>query len=744
MAMDLIATTAFGLEAVTRRELAALGYSGQGIAPGWIRFAGELSALCRTNLWLRTADRVLVQVATFPAEDFEALFETTKALPWHEWLPRDATFPVSGRSIKSQLSSVPACQRAVKKAIVESLLRSHRTTELPETGPTYKIEVAILKNQVTLTLDTTGPGLHKRSYRPPQARMPLKETLAAAMVLLSFWDPDRPLLDPFCGSGAIPIEAAWIGRRIAPGLNRTFAAEAWPVVPARLWEEARGEARDLRQPPFAERLVGTDADAPALDLARRHAEQAGVADQVHFQPRTFEQLTSKRTHGCLITSLPDQQEHGDWQRLEPLYAQIPEVLRRLPTWSHFLLTGYPRFEALLQKTADRRRKLYNGRLECTYYQFHGPPPRRDQATLPAVAEEDGAEESTAVDAGPDAVAAPPHTPRARPTLVPVFGGLTAKAHEQAAMFRSRLEKLARHLRRWPTRQGITCYRLYERDIPEIPLIVDRYEDHLHIAEYERPHDRDAAQHGDWLDLMARTAAEALDVDRRHVFLKRRQRQRGTAQHEHLSDQHYEITVREGGLQFLVNLSDYVDTGLFLDHRITRSLVREAARGARVLNLFGYTGAFSVYAASGGAAQTVTVDWSRTYVEWAERNMRLNGFSGRNHALVRDDAREFVQRLPRSTTFDLAIVDPPTFSNSKRTEVIWDVQRDYADTLTRLLQHLTPGGTIFFSTNFRRFKFDPAAIPPAGVIEISRQTVPPDFRNRRIHRCWKIVAAGTRD
>ncbi len=339
----------------------------------------------------------------------------------------------------------------------------------------------------------------------------------------------------------------------------------------------------------------------------------------------------------------------------------------------------------------------------------------------------------------DAINEPPLSARTRPPLVPVFGGLSAKAHEQAALFRSRLEKVAHHLRRWPTRQGITCYRLYERDIPEIPLVVDRYEDHLHIAEYERPHDRDLAQQADWLDLMARTAADALQLDRRHVFLKRRQRQRGTTQHEHLADEQYEITVREGGLQFIVNLSDYVDTGLFLDHRITRSMVRDLARGAQVLNLFGYTGAFSVYAAGGGAARTTTVDWSRTYLEWAQRNMQLNGFTGREHTFVRDDAREYLRHLPHSTTFDLAIVDPPTFSNSKRTEEVWDVQRDHVEVLSCLLQHLSPGGIVFFSTNFRRFKFDPASIPAASIFEISRQTVPPDFRNRRIHRCWKIVA-----
>ena len=223
--LELIATSAFGLEAIVRRELKALGYEGTIVGPGRILFSAGAWAICRTNLWLRTSDRVLVRVASFPAEDFDALFDTTKSLAWDSWIGAEATFPVVGRSIRSQLSSVPACQRAVKKAVVESLLAAHRITELPETGPTYKIEIALLDNVATLTVETTGPSLHRRGYRQYAATAPLKETMAAALIQLSFWRPDRPLIDPFCGSGTIPIEAAMIGRNMAPGLNRKFAAE---------------------------------------------------------------------------------------------------------------------------------------------------------------------------------------------------------------------------------------------------------------------------------------------------------------------------------------------------------------------------------------------------------------------------------------------------------------------------------------------------------------------------------------
>ena len=720
--VQLIATCAFGLEAIVARELDALGYAAEITGPGRILFDGDASAICRANLWLRTADRVLVRMAHFPATDFDQLFDTTQAVAWHDWIVPDGKFPVVGRSLKSQLSSVPACQRSVKKAVVESLLAGHGVQTLAETGPLYKIEVSLLKDQVTLTLDTTGPSLHKRGYRKLAARAPLKETLAAAMVQLSYWRRDRPLIDPFCGSGTIPIEAALIGCNLAPGRLRRFTAEDWPNVSRECWEAARSEAADLAEPDLALRIVGTDIDAKVLDLARYHAGQAGVDGQIHFQQRPFAQLASKHEYGCVVTNPPYGQRLSEYRDIEPLYRSLPAVLRRLPTWSHYILTPYPDFERLIEKQADRRRKLYNGRIECTLYQFHGPKPETKQA-VPSAQDRQQANES-------------PATAGDATETEPAFGGITAKARQQAELFRNRLAKRARHLRRWPTRRGITCYRLYDRDIPEVPLVVDRYEDHLHIAEYERPHDRDLGQHADWLDLMARTAGDVLDVTRGHTFVKQRSRQRGTTQHQHLSDQHYELTVQEGGLKFVVNLSDYIDTGLFLDHRLTRGMVRDAAEGTNFLNLFGYTGAFTVYAAAGGAARTTTVDWSGTYLDWARRNMALNDFSDDRHQFIRCDAVDFLQQ-PSSARYDLAVVDPPTYSNSKRTTQDWDVQRDHALLLNQLLTRMKSTGVIYFSTNFRRFKLDEAGVGAGHIREISRQTVPEDYRNKRIHRCWRI-------
>lgn len=769
-AIELIATCGFGLEAVVRRELQALGYASRVGAPGHLWFEGDAAAICRTNLWLRSADRVLVLIGSFEAGDFDAMFESTRAFPWEQWLDPTAAFPVSGHSVHSRLSSVPACQRTVKKAIVDRLQSAYGGVELSETGAAYQVHLALVNDRAMLTLDTTGQSLHGRGYRQWSSRQPLKETLAAALVQLSFWSPGRPLVDPFCGSGTIPIEAALIGRNLAPGRNRSFASETWPNVPPQLWSAARAEADDLQQPDLSERILGMDIDETVLKAARHHAELAGVAASIHFQPSPFARLTSKRRYGCIITNPPS----GNTREIEALYRSIPEVLRKLPTWSHFFLTDYSKFETLVGRPADRRRKLYHGRLQHTFYQFFGPKPPPSEAagvlqagfpeaeTEPATGSpvadagersgvaaealpaqepsigESPADEITAPSTGPSTAPAPR---AARPRMPAAFGELTPKAREQAELFHRRLVKRSKHLRRWPTRQGITCYRLYERDIPEIPLVVDRYEDYLHMTEYERPHDRDPALHANWLDLMVRTAAKALEIPSKNVFLKRRSRQRGEAQHQRVADEQHEVLVNEGGLRFWVNLSDYVDTGLFLDHRITRSLVRDEAKGKRFLNLFAYTGAFTVYAADGAAAETTTVDWSNAYLQWAARNMETNQFVGDQHRFVRSDATSFLTSLDQHAMFDLAVVDPPTFSNSKRTDQDWDVQIGYVQLLNDVLERMAPGGVIYFSNNFRRFKFDPEAIHAETIHEISKQTVPADYRNRRIHRCWRIVANG---
>lgn len=758
---DLIATAAFGLETLVRHELEALGYEARVATPGRIHFRGDEHAIREANLWLRCAERVLIRMGSGPATDFGQLFDLVNGIAWSDWIPADGAFPVRGRSHKSQLESVPACQKIVKKAVVEQLREGHSVVELPERSSEYAVEVVLAEDTATLYLDTTGVGLHKRGYRPLVGTAPIRETLASALITLARWRPEQPFWDPFCGTGTIAIEAAMIGRQIAPGQRRTFVCEAWPRVAGPEWQALRESAHARSKPSLPERILATDTDEQSLKLARRAAEAAGVAEDIHFQQRDFTDVSSKRDYGCLITNPPYGERIGEVEEIERLYASMPGVLRRMKTWSHYILTGRLDFETLVGQKATKRRKLFNGRIECTYFQYHGPRKPAEGNRQQAGSQAESADSAS-------------RPPAVRPLPAPkpqAFGGLRPEAERQAREFAARLTKRARHLRKWPTKRGITCYRLYDRDIPEVPFAIDRYGEAVVVAEYERPHDRTPAEHADWLDHMMKTIAKTLEVPRGEVFLRKRERQRGDAQYDRLGEDSATRVVEEAGLRFRVNLSDYLDTGLFLDHRVTRGMVRDEAAGKRFLNLFAYTGSFSVYAAAGGAESTVTVDLSQNYLDWAAHNLRLNGFAvgagssqqaaGRlaqpaatagepagsrlpaagseAHRLVRHDSWAYLDSLPDAPRFDLAVVDPPTFSNSKRLDNDWDISRDAVPLLKSLRRKMSDGGTVYFSTNYRRFKLDESALAGYTAREISKQTVPEDFRNQRIHRCWRLTA-----
>ncbi len=374
--MQLIAVTSFGLEAVVARELKQLGYEKQTVEDGRVTFESDAAGIARANLWLRSAERVLIQVGQFEATDFGELFDRTQALAWDEWLPVDAYFPVRGKSVRSQLHSTPDCQAIAKKAIVEKLKQRYQKVWFAESGPEYVIEVSLLKDRATLTIDTSGPGLHKRGYRQLVTEAPLKETLAAAMIQLSYWNSGRMFLDPFCGGGTLPIEAALIGRKIAPGLRRSFAAESWSTLPQEIWAQAREEAQAKIVPKLEATILGSDLDPQAIKLAKRHAELAGVAADVQFEMRDFARLAASdvQPYGCLLANPPYGERLGELSEVESLYRRLGTFCERLDTWSIYVLTAHRDFELLFGRAAERRRKLFNGRIECAYYQYPGPRP----------------------------------------------------------------------------------------------------------------------------------------------------------------------------------------------------------------------------------------------------------------------------------------------------------------------------------------------------------------------------------
>lgn len=371
---EVIATAAFGVEAIVAREVRALGYQDVRVDNGKVTFAADALGISRANLWLRSADRVFLKMGEFPALTFEELFEGTKALPWEEVLPPNACFPVIGKSVRSKLFSVPDCQAIVKKAIVERLKMKYRKSWFEEDGPRFVIEVSLLKDVATLAIDTSGTGLHKRGYRQLASKAPLRETLAAALVQLSYWNAERLLVDPFCGSGTILIEAAMIGLNMAPGLNRAFDSENWPWIPSDAWKRAREEALDAIRKDVNFRLLGYDIDGKVLRIARHNARLAGVDGYIDFHTQAFDKFSTKRKYGCIITNPPYGERLGDKKEAERLYAQMGRHFRPLDTWSLYVLSPYEGFERLFGRKADRKRKLYNGRIKVYYYQFFGPKP----------------------------------------------------------------------------------------------------------------------------------------------------------------------------------------------------------------------------------------------------------------------------------------------------------------------------------------------------------------------------------
>lgn len=372
--IELIATTTFGLEAIVKRELLALGYNGLKVENGKVTFKAEEKDIPVANLWLRSADRVLLKMGEFRATTFDELFEKTKALPWEEWITEDGEFTVEGKSINSKLFSVSDCQAIVKKAVVDKMKTKYNTEWFQETGAKYTIEVALLKDVATLTIDTSGQGLHKRGYRAHSVEAPLKETLAAALVQLSYWNKDRTLLDPFCGSGTIPIEAAMIGKNIAPGLNRNFASEEWSRVKKEYWNDARRKAWEAVDDDITLNIMASDIDEEAVRIAKLNVEYMGLEDDIKFVHSDFRDLDIENDYGVIISNPPYGERLGNTHEVGDIYKDMGKKFKELDTYSIYVLTSDEGFEKLYGKSASRRRKLYNGRIKVDYYQYYGPRP----------------------------------------------------------------------------------------------------------------------------------------------------------------------------------------------------------------------------------------------------------------------------------------------------------------------------------------------------------------------------------
>lgn len=376
--VELIATATFGLESVVKREVIDLGFKVLSVEDGKVTFESDLNGIARANLWLRTADRVLLKVGEFKAITFEQLFEQTKALPWGDIITKDGKFTVLGKSVKSELFSISDCQAIVKKAVVEKLKLKYQVDWFEETGEEYTIQVALLKDIATLTIDTSGVGLHKRGYRQESVEAPIKETLAAALISLSYWNKDRILYDVFCGSGTLPIEAALIARNIAPGLNRDFASKKWPLIGEKVWQveiEKAKQAMDLKR---EVKIYASDIDPKAIKVAKENAKAAKVDDCIEFKVSDFRKLAYKDDYGIIISNPPYGERLEEEEVAKQLSIDMGKVFNKLETWSKYIITSVSGFETLYGKKADRERKMFNGKILVRYYQYYGPRPPKTE------------------------------------------------------------------------------------------------------------------------------------------------------------------------------------------------------------------------------------------------------------------------------------------------------------------------------------------------------------------------------
>ncbi len=716
----LHAKTLFGLEGVLAAELMELGAEDVEQGNRLVKFDADMALLYRANICCRTAIRFLKPILSFAAETERELYAGAQRIDWAKFLDADQTLWIDPLVHSSFCTHSQYAAQLTKDAIVDQFRdRTGQRPSVDRDDPELRISLHLVKNRATVYLDASGDSLHMRGYRRATGDAPLNEVLAAGILRLSEWDAASPLVDPMCGSGTLLIEAAMLARGIPPGgLGRKFGFMRWKDFDAALFQSIRDKARaaQLEELPFP--ILGSDIDAAVVEIAKQNARRAGVEGDIQFAAASFEVAAPPSTPATLITN-PPYDERMKIERAAGLYRRLGDAMKQnFAGCNACVLTGNLDAAKQIGLRTSRKIKLFNGAIECRLLKFE----------LYSGSRREGQSEDDA----PPHAASQPQTPLTHP----------AKWNEQAAMFRNRLSRMGKHWHKWARRQGVTCFRLYDKDIPDVPLAIDWYEGHLHIAEYARPHDRADAEHRVWLDFIVQTAAQTLEVDMERVFVKRRQRQKGKSQYERQDDSRRRLEVSEGGHRFLVNLSDYLDTGLFLDHRQTRAMVQEAASGKHFVNLFAYTGAFSVYAAAGGAVSTTTVDLSSTYLDWAGDNMRLNGFTGEEHEFIRRDAMKFLQHRAEhgGRPFDLAVVDPPTFSNSKKLDDVWDVQQRHAELLNLLLRQMSPGGVIYFSSNLRRFKLHEDEIAAAEIRDITSKTIPPDFRNKRVHRCWELKAS----
>lgn len=707
-----LAVTSNGLENLLVDELAKLGIENPKPVQAGVKFKASLEQVYRCCLWSRFASRFVRVLSEFRCQDDMDLYLSVNAINWANHFHGSKKIVVDFNGTNREIRNSQYGAMKVKDAIVDSFEKKNLARpSISKEQPDLRIHVRLHRDNAILGIDMVGGGLHQRGYRPESGRAPLRETLASAIVQRSGWQFDKPLLDPMCGSGTLLIEAAMMAANMAPGVMRKYwSFEALEDFDAQLWAEIKSEAsvqarRGIKK--VSARFYGFDNDPRVLKTARDNARRAGVDSLIEFAqgdaalvkcPANFEQ-------GTIVSNPPYGERLGTHPGLIALYTAFGAQLKaEFGGCTASIFSSSDDLLSCLRMRADKQFKLNNGALPC------------HQKNYSITARAQNASEANQAEG-------------------------TQQASSIAPDFANRLKKNMAKIGKWAKREQLDCYRIYDADLPEYNVAIDVYLDHLVIQEYAAPKNIPEEKAKRRLTDIIRAAIDVTGTDANKVILKVRTKQKGSSQYEKLSQQSDTMHVNEYGVKLIVNLQDYLDTGLFLDHKITRRQLGQMAQGKKFLNLFAYTGSATVHAACGGATSTTTVDMSKTYLQWARDNMALNGQVGRQHQYVQADCLQWLEQA--SDKYDLIFIDPPTFSNSKRMEQTFDVQRDHIQLMKNLKRLLDEQGTIVFSNNKRHFKMDMEALAELGLTaqNISHKTLPMDFaRNKHIHNCWIVTHA----
>ena len=711
---QLFATTARGFEELLKSELTELGAQDAKVAQGGVHYWADDETLYRTLLWSRLSSRILLPIVQAKVFSDLDLYSAVVGVNWLDYFDEKVHFFVDFNGTHQEIRHTQFGAMRVKDGIVDYFERHGRARpNVDKEQPDIRIHAYLNRDEVVLSLDLSGDALHMRGYREDTGKAPLRETLAAAIVLRSGWQKGTPLVDPMCGSGTLLIEAAQMEAQIAPQLYRLhWGFDFWQGHNQAAWEKVKEEALALaeaeKQRENSPHFYGFDLDHRVLQKAKQNAKNAGVAHLMQWQQGDVAAIKnpSPNLAGTVICNPPYGERLGTTPALIALYSVFGQRLKQqFAGWNASIFSGEPSLLDCLRLRSHRQFKAKNGPLDCVQKNYQIAE-RTEQSAVENALE---------------------------------FDRTSSVTPEVAVDFANRLQKNIKKIEKWAKQQGLDAYRLYDADLPEYNLAVDRYADHIVVQEYAAPKNIDENKARQRLLDAVNATLQVTGIETNKLILKVRQKQKGTNQYEKLANKGEYFYVNEYGAKLWVNLTDYLDTGLFLDHRLTRKMLGEMAQGKDFLNLFAYTGSATVHAALGKAKSTTTVDMSNTYLNWAEQNLLLNDIEGKQHKLIQADCLQWLEKCDRQ--FDLIFVDPPTFSNSKRMEDSWDVQRDHIKLMTNLKRILRPNGTIVFSNNKRGFKMDFAKLEELGLsaVEISHKTLPLDFeRNKQIHNCWLVT------